>query len=224
MPVAEAAAGTARDEGIRVAVIPTERTVQGSRPLAVHEPARRFDDDVVAMTAAARATRHGAVTVAAREALTMAGVCQPGDVLGLRRGRLRRSSAHDLTTASASRRSPCLDRLLGAGGELVTLVVGADADPALAPGVVEHLGASTTRRSTSWSTTAASRATRCSSVSSESLGRREALRERVGHRLEPLAHVVGAKTADALAESLGLRDRRRPAAPLPAPLRTSAAS
>jgi dihydroxyacetone kinase-like predicted kinase len=30
--------------------------------------------------------------------------------------------------------------LLGPGGELVTLVVGADADPALAPGLVEHLG------------------------------------------------------------------------------------
>ena len=32
-----------------------------------------------------------------------------------------------------------VDRLLGPGGELVTLVVGADADPGLAPGVVEHL-------------------------------------------------------------------------------------
>ena len=35
------------------------------------------------MTGAAAATRHGAVTVATKEALTWAGVCQPGDVLGV---------------------------------------------------------------------------------------------------------------------------------------------
>ena len=80
--VAEAAAAEARASGIRVAVIPTRAQVQGIAAAAVHEPARTFDADVVAMTTAAGHTRHGAVTVAVREAVTSAGVCEPGDVLG----------------------------------------------------------------------------------------------------------------------------------------------
>ena len=83
LAVAEAAAAKARDEGLRVAVIPTRASVQALAALAVHDPDRRFEDDVVAMTAAAGHCRHGGVTVAAREAVTMAGVCQPGDVLGI---------------------------------------------------------------------------------------------------------------------------------------------
>ena len=79
--VAEAAAAEARSAGIRVAVIPTRAQVQGIAAAAVHEPARTFDADVVAMTTAAGHTRHGAVTVAVREAVTSAG-CAPGDVLG----------------------------------------------------------------------------------------------------------------------------------------------
>ena len=62
------------------------RTGQGIAATAVHEPARAFDADVVAMTTAAGHTRHGAVTVAAREAVTMAGVCRPGDILGVVEG------------------------------------------------------------------------------------------------------------------------------------------
>ena len=83
LAVAEAAAAKARDEGLRVAVIPTRASVQALAALAVHDPDRRFEDDVVAMTAAAGHCRHGGVTVAAREAVTMAGVCRPGDVLGI---------------------------------------------------------------------------------------------------------------------------------------------
>ena len=64
--VAQVAARTAEeDHGIRVAVIPTEAQVQGLAALAVHEPGRTFDQDVLEMTATARHARHGAVTVAA---------------------------------------------------------------------------------------------------------------------------------------------------------------
>ena len=66
-----------------MAVIPTRAPVQGLSALAVHDIARRFDDDVVSMTSAAASTRHGAVTVAVKEAMTSAGICRPGDVLGL---------------------------------------------------------------------------------------------------------------------------------------------
>ena len=65
LAVAEAAAAKARDEGLRVAVIPTRASVQALAALAVHDPSRRFEDDVVAMTAAAGHCRHGGVTVAA---------------------------------------------------------------------------------------------------------------------------------------------------------------
>ena len=88
--VAEAAAAEARAAGIRVAVIPTRAQVQGIAAAAVHEPARTFDADVVAMTTAAGHTRHGAVTVAVREAVTSAGVCRTGRRAGGHRRRLRR--------------------------------------------------------------------------------------------------------------------------------------
>ena len=53
--VAEIAASTAEsDEGIRVAVIPTQAQVQGLAAIAVHEPGRSFDQDVLEMTATAR--------------------------------------------------------------------------------------------------------------------------------------------------------------------------
>ena len=59
----QVAARTAEeDHGIRVAVIPTEAQVQGLAALAVHEPGRTFDQDVLEMTATARHARHGAVT------------------------------------------------------------------------------------------------------------------------------------------------------------------
>ena len=64
-------------------MIPTQAQVQGLAAIAVHEPGRSFDQDVLEMTATARHARHGAVTIAARQAMTMAGPCEPGDVLGV---------------------------------------------------------------------------------------------------------------------------------------------
>jgi DAK2 domain fusion protein YloV len=133
LAVAEAAAAKARDEGLRVAVIPTRASVQAIAALAVHDTERRFEDDVVAMTAAAGHCRHGGVTVASREAVTMAGVCQPGDVLGIVDGDFA-VIGDDLVTVACT----VVDRMLGSGGELVTLVTGLDSDPALAGAVARH--------------------------------------------------------------------------------------
>lgn len=120
---ARIAAQTAgEDWDIRVAVIPTEAQVQGLAALAVHEPARGFDADVLEMTATARHTRHGAVTIAARRAITMAGPCEPGDVLGVIEGDFA-LVGHELAVVATE----ILDRMLGGGGELVTLVGGAGA-------------------------------------------------------------------------------------------------
>src|SRR5581483_10509602 len=56
--------------GARVAVVPSKAVVQGIAAVAVHEPGRRFDADIVAMTAAAGATRHAALQVAVEDAWT----------------------------------------------------------------------------------------------------------------------------------------------------------
>ncbi|MGI5378470.1 DAK2 domain-containing protein [Streptomyces sp. CA-251387] len=129
---AAAAAEQARAEGIRVALIPTRSAVQGIAALAVHEPERRFDEDVVSMTSAAGATRYAEVAVAERQSWTMAGICQAGDVLGLVDGDVAVIGSDVTATAEA-----VLDRMLAAGGELVTLVLGDDAPEAIA----EHLEA-----------------------------------------------------------------------------------
>ncbi|EGX56966.1 phosphatase [Streptomyces zinciresistens K42] len=129
---AAAAAEQARAEGIRVALIPTRSAVQGIAALAVHEPDRRFDEDVVAMTSAAGATRYAEVAVAERQSWTMAGICQAGDVLGLVDGDVAVIGTDVTRTAEG-----VLDRMLAAGGELVTLVLGDEAPDTVA----EHLAA-----------------------------------------------------------------------------------
>ena len=117
---AEAAAHTARRElDLRVAVVATSAQVQGLAALAVHEPGRAFEQDVLEMTAAARHARSGAVTVAARRAMTTAGPCEPGDVLGVIEGDFTVVGADLLTVATE-----VIERLLGGGGELVTVVSG----------------------------------------------------------------------------------------------------
>ncbi|MFF3056563.1 DAK2 domain-containing protein [Streptomyces sp. NPDC057909] len=131
---AAAAAEQARTEGIRVALIPTRAAVQGIAALAVHEPDRSFDEDVVAMTAAAGATRYGELAVAERQSWTMAGICQAGDILGLIEGDVAVIGEDVPGTARA-----VIDRMLAAGGELVTLVLGEDVPDALADALEEHV-------------------------------------------------------------------------------------
>jgi DAK2 domain fusion protein YloV len=119
---AEAAAHEAEAKGIHVVVIPTRAQVQGIAALAVHEPGRPLDSDVVQMAAAARGARHGAVTIAAKDAMTTAGPCSAGDALGVINGDFAIVAA-DLYEVACG----VLERLIGGGGELVTLVAGAEA-------------------------------------------------------------------------------------------------
>jgi fatty acid kinase len=134
LAVAEAAATAARQDGIRVAVIPTRAQVQGLAAIAVHDPERSFDDDVVHLSAAAGQTRHGAVTIAVKDAWTMAGMCRIGDALGVVDGDFALIT-EDLEQAAFG----VVDRLLGGGGELLTIVTGRDADPALAAALERHV-------------------------------------------------------------------------------------
>jgi DAK2 domain fusion protein YloV len=133
-PVAERAAAGARRAGQEVVVVPTASVVAGLAALAVHDPGRHAADDIVAMTEAAAGTRSGALQVADEAALTWAGPCAPGDVLGLVDGEVV-LIAPDQSVGALWLAS----RMLTAGGELVTVLLGGEADDALAHGLVAEL-------------------------------------------------------------------------------------
>jgi DAK2 domain fusion protein YloV len=101
----------------RLVVLPTLAQVQGLAALAVHEPGADFDTAVAAMSAAAGHARHASV----RRADGGTGVCGVLDGEVVEVGR----SFTDVAARVA-------DRLLGAGGELLTVVLGAEAPTGLA--------------------------------------------------------------------------------------------
>jgi uncharacterized protein len=120
LKMADGVARELRRAGRRVGIIPT---VQGLAAIAVHEPSADFESAVVAMSTAAGHARHGAVTVAETVAMTTAGRCGPGDVLGAVEG--------DVVIIGASMVEVAWQvvlRLANAGGELLTLVRGVGAD------------------------------------------------------------------------------------------------
>jgi DAK2 domain fusion protein YloV len=136
LAVARTAAKSAREEGIRVTVVPTRAQVQGLSAAAVHDPAVDFEQDVAAMSAAAGGTRHGAVTVAARDAITMAGPCKVGDVLGVVDG--------DFAVVGSDHAEvgvEVLRRLLSGGGEMVTLVTGQEVPEGLVDALTREVRA-----------------------------------------------------------------------------------
>ncbi len=123
--LAQAAAYRLRDEGIEVSVIPVRSPLQGVAALAVHDPEREFKADVAAMTAAAAGMRYGSVI----------GPGPDGGFVGLDGEEVRvvaeaqRDVAATLTTM-----------LLARGGELMTLMEGAGAEPGLARLIADEIG------------------------------------------------------------------------------------
>ena len=131
---AEVACRAAEEDGIVTAIVPARTAVQGLAALAVVDFERGLRENAIAMTGAAVSTRHGAVSIASREVLTWAGPVAVGDVLGIVSGDVALIGDDLADTANE-----VLDRLLSGGGELVTLVTGADADEALVDAVADHL-------------------------------------------------------------------------------------
>jgi uncharacterized protein len=132
--VAEFAAAQTRGTGQEVVVVPTGSPVQALAAIAVHDSARRPADDLVAMTEAAAATRRGELTMARVEALTWAGRCQPGDILGM--------VGHEVVLIHRDPRAAAcelVERMLSVGGELVTVLLGQDAPEGIADALIEHL-------------------------------------------------------------------------------------
>ncbi len=126
--------------GIDVVPLPCASMVQGLAALAVHDPGRQAVDDGYTMAQAAAGCRHGSVRIATEQALTWAGACLPGDGLGLSGGEV---VVVDPDPVAAAAR--LIDLLLGSGGELVTVLLGAGTDPD-GESVAERLAAHVRRR------------------------------------------------------------------------------
>lgn len=137
---ADAAAGHTMAGERDVVVIPCSSPVQVLAALAVHDPSRRTNDDVVAMAEAAAATRRGELVIAHEESLTWVGRAQEGDVIGFVDGEVvliepAPASETNLVAAAMS----VLNRMLAAGGEIVTVLVGADAPSGVDAELAEQL-------------------------------------------------------------------------------------
>jgi uncharacterized protein len=131
---AERAAAAARRDGQEVLVLPSASVLQSLAALAVHDPARRPAEDVVAMAEAAAGTRTAGLMVAESEALTWVGRCEPGDVLGISDGEVV-LIAPDLAVGGLW----LAHRMLTAGGELVTVLLGEGVDESLGEGLAADL-------------------------------------------------------------------------------------
>ena len=127
---ANAAAKVGTDEGLDIRVVPARTAVQGIAALAVYDADRDLGENTLAMSSAAAATRNGAVTIATKEALTSAGWCHAGDVLGIVDGDVA-VIGRDLRQVGGE----VVERLLSSGGELLTIVSGEDAPPKLGENV-----------------------------------------------------------------------------------------
>ena len=120
--------------GIDVVPVPAGSMVQGLAALAVHDGGRQAVDDGYSMARAAAAARHGSVRIATEEALTWAGMCKPGDGLGIAGDEVL-IVGDDLTAAGAG----LIDLLLSSGGELVTVLTGAGVDEGVGAALREHV-------------------------------------------------------------------------------------
>ncbi|MEV0463251.1 DAK2 domain-containing protein [Nocardia tengchongensis] len=126
----------ARDGQREVLMLPCGSMVQGLAALSMHDAGRAAADDAFAMSEAAAGTRWGALRVAPERSLTMVGMCEAGDGLGL--------VGHDVVVIDSDVRAAgrtLLDRMLGLGGELVTMLLGGDAPEGLSDDLTAHVAA-----------------------------------------------------------------------------------
>jgi DAK2 domain fusion protein YloV len=124
----DAVAGHPMLEDRDVVVVPCSSPVQVLSAIAVHDASRRINDDVVAMAEAAAATRRGELLVARQESITWVGRAHAGDVVGLVDDEVVHIEAGPPgETVVVAAALGVLERLLALGGELVTVLAGAQA-------------------------------------------------------------------------------------------------
>jgi DAK2 domain fusion protein YloV len=131
VPVARQVDGLTRR---RVEVVPTTSVVEGLAALVAYDPGAAIDANVEAMTDAVQRVRTGEVTRAVRDAVAECGPVHEGDWIAL-----------DDTGICAAVTSPAeaaqilLGRLVDEGSEIVTVLVGSDAQAADTARIQEHL-------------------------------------------------------------------------------------
>lgn len=139
--IAEEAAEQAVQAGGDVVVIPCASPVQVLAAIAVHDAERRTADNVVAMAEAAAATRRGELALAGEDAITWVGRANAGDVVGFVDDEVvliapGHPPAPDMVAAAAAN---LLDLMLSSGGELATVLVGAEAPDGIGDALAEHM-------------------------------------------------------------------------------------
>ncbi|CAB4595970.1 unannotated protein [freshwater metagenome] len=124
IPVAEQVnALTTKD----VRVVPTCSMPEALAALVSYDPMAGAESNAAAMTSAAQSMTTGEVTQAVRDTNTDAGHVTTGDFIGIVRGDGIVAIAGTLVTASTQ----LLDHLITDTGELLTIVTGVDATPAV---------------------------------------------------------------------------------------------
>jgi DAK2 domain fusion protein YloV len=106
-----------------VRVVPTVSMPAALAALVTYDPTADVADNAEAMSTAAAAVRTGELTAAVRDSASDAGPVHAGDWIGLVRGDGIVAVSADMASAATS----LLQHLLLDGGELVTIVTGADA-------------------------------------------------------------------------------------------------
>jgi uncharacterized protein len=131
VPVAEQVdALTAR----RVDVVPTHAVMEALAALVAYDPQASVDANVAAMTEAAQRVRTGEVTQAVRDGIGDAGPIAAGDWIGISRDGIR---VVEKTAADAA--IGLVEQLVDDDGELVTVLVGADAHSSETARFEEHV-------------------------------------------------------------------------------------
>ncbi len=170
----------------RLAVLAGRSPVQGLAALAVADPERAPDDDLAAMAQASSATRTAEVVLAVATAQTSAGLCLPGDALGVVDGRVALVALDPAAVARA------------AGG------------PAGGGRGAAHGGARTGRPRRARAGAARARRRRAPGGAAVSAARRPAGRAAAGRGVAavdpstPLARALGDRTAKVLGSGLDL--------------------
>lgn len=123
-----------RSSSRTVVYLPTSSMVQCLSALAVHDPAEEPDTDAYAMAEAAAGARWGSLVRADTRMMTLAGTCEVGDVLGLIGSDVLVISPDQTGAVTA-----LADLMLATGGELVTVMAGADVDEAALEALAEQM-------------------------------------------------------------------------------------
>jgi DAK2 domain fusion protein YloV len=122
IPVAQQVAA---HTGKAVRVVPTRNVAEALAALVDYDPEADLDDNATAMQVSAEAVVAGEVTQAVRDANSPAGPVRTGDHIGI--------GPHGIAAVAGTVVGACtalLDALVTDDHEIVTLIAGADADPA----------------------------------------------------------------------------------------------